>query len=252
MLDIQKYSDRWHTACYRLVVRLVLCIANSSLCLHCFTFPLQNSSAIPIIGAGSSVSANRSEPSLGINTALISNWSATSFTLDETGRSSIRPAERFRADRQGGMALSYGQSFSFSPSRIWTNEPLLDAKDFVHKGITATLDFSNPSTRAGLTGSASQSNGVFGRTFSPEQTNVARGVVDLDSPAPTFVLADRTTTIEPALNTEARPKDKEKGSDPVVEVPKDKDKYNRSSRLSSRQRQHGTAFRDSCLGSRPC
>ena len=60
------------------------------------------------------------------------------------------------------MALSYGQSFSFSPSRIWTNEPLLDAKDFVHKGITATLDFSNPSTRAGLTGSASQGNGVFG------------------------------------------------------------------------------------------
>ena len=123
------------------------------------------------------------------------------------------------------MALSYGQSFSFSPSRIWTNEPLLDAKDFVHKGMTATLDFSNPSARAGLTGSASQRNGVFGRTFSPEQTNVARGVVDLDSPAPTFVLADRTTTIEPALNTEARPKDKEKGSDPVVEVPKDKDKY---------------------------
>ena len=123
------------------------------------------------------------------------------------------------------MALSYGESFSFSPSRISTNEPLLDAKDFVHKGITATLDFSNPSTRTGLTGSASQRNGVFGRTFSPEQTNVARGVVDLDSPAPTFVLADRTTTIEPALNTEARPKDKEKGSDPVVEVPKDKDKY---------------------------
>ena len=186
--------------------------------LALLTFPLQNSSAIPIIGAGSS--ANRSEPSLGINTALISNWSATSFTLDEK-----RPAERFRADRQGGMALSYGQSFSFSPSRIWTNEPLLDAKDFVHKGITATLDFSNPSTRAGLTGSASQGNGVFGRTFSPEQTNVARGVVDLDSPAPTFVLADRTTTIEPALNTEARPKDKENGSDPVVEVPKDQDKY---------------------------
>lgn len=193
--------------------------------LALLTFPLQNSSAIPIIDAGSSVSANRSEPSLGINTALISNWSATSFTLDETGRSSIRPAERFRADRQGGMALSYGQSFSFSPSRIWTNEPLLDAKDFVHKGMTATLDFSNSSARAGLTGSASQRNGVFGRTFSPEQTNVARGVVDLDSPAPTFVLADRTTTIEPALNTEARPKDKEKGSDPVVEVPKDKDKY---------------------------
>jgi hypothetical protein len=69
--------------------------------LALLTFPLQNSSAIPIIGAGS-----RSEPSLGINTALISNWSATSFTLDETGRSSIRPAERFRADRQGGMAFS--------------------------------------------------------------------------------------------------------------------------------------------------
>ena len=224
MLDIQKYSDRWHTACYRLV-RLVLCIANSSLCLHCLHFHFKILQPSRLVGAGSSLSANRSEPSLGINTALISNWSATSFTLDETGRSSIRPAERFRADRQGGMALSYGQSFSFSPSRIWTNEPLLDAKDFVHKGITAALDFSNPSTRAGLTGSASQGNGAFGRTFSPEQTNVARGVVDLDSPAPTFVLADRTTAIEPPLNTEARPKDKEKGSDPVVEVPKDKDKY---------------------------
>jgi hypothetical protein len=191
------------------------------------TFSLQNSSAIPIIytvGAGSSVSANRSEPSLGINTALISNLSATSFTLDETGRSSIRPAERFRADRQGGMALSYGQSFSLSPSRTWTNESLLDAKDFVPKDITATLDFSNPGPQPGLTGSASQGNGTFGRTVTLEQTNVERGVVDLDSPAPTFVLTDQTITIEPALNTEARPKDNGKGSDPVVEVPKDKDK----------------------------
>ena len=192
--------------------------------LALLTFPLQNSSAIPIIGAGSS--ANRSEPSLGINTALISNWSATSFTLDETGRSSIRPAERFRADRQGGMALSYGESFSFSPSRIWTNEPLLDAKDFVYKGITATLDFSNPSTRAGLTGSASQGNGALGPTFSVERIKFPRRVVDRDSTAPTFVLADRTFTIEMALNNEVDPKDKEKSGDQVAEVAKDEDKYN--------------------------
>ena len=125
--------------------------------------PLQNSSAIPItytVEAGSSVSANRSEPSLGINTALMSRLSGTA------------------ADRQGGMAVSYGQSFSSSPSRISTNEPMLDAKDFVHKGIMATRDFSEPSTRAGLTGSASQGNDSFGRTFSLEQTNFARHVVD--------------------------------------------------------------------------
>lgn len=188
-------------------------------------FPLQDSSAIPIIytvDAGSSVSANRGEPSLGINTALISSLSGTTFPLDETGQSSIRPAGRFRADRQGGMALSYGQSFS--PSRISTNEPMLDAKNFVHKRIVATRDFSEPSTRAGLTGSASQSNGSFDGTFSLEQTNFARDVVDWNSPASTSVLADRTFTIEPDLNAEARPKDKEKSSDPVLEVPKDKNK----------------------------
>jgi hypothetical protein len=153
-------------------------------------FPLQDSSAIPIIytvDAGSSVSANRSEPSLGINTALISSLSGTTFPLDETGQSSIRPAGRFRADRQGSMAVSYGHSFSFSPSRISTNEPMLDAKNFVHKGIVATRDFSEPSTRAGLTGSASQSNGSFDRTFSLEQTNFAHDVVDWNSPASTSV-----------------------------------------------------------------
>jgi hypothetical protein len=168
-------------------------------------FPLQNSSAIPItytVEAGPSVSANRSEPSLGINTALMSSLSGTAFTVDETGQSSIRPAGRFRADRQGGMAVSYGQSFSSSPSRISTNEPMLDAKDFVHKGIMATRDFSEPGTRAGLTGSASQGNDSFGRTFSLEQANFARDVA----------------------NAEARPKDKEKSSDPVLEVPKDKNK----------------------------
>jgi hypothetical protein len=144
--------------------------------------------------------------------------------LDETGQSSIRPAGRFRADRQGSMAVSYGQSFSFSPSRISTNEPMLDAKNFVHKGIVATRDFSEPSTRAGLTGSASQSNGSFDGTFSLEQNEFARDVVDWNSPASTSVLADRTFTIEPDLNAEARPKDKEKSSDPVLEAPKDKNK----------------------------
>jgi hypothetical protein len=160
-------------------------------------FPLQNSSAIPITytleaGPSVSVSANRSEPSLGINTALMSSVSGTAFPLDETGQSSIRRAGRFRADRQGGMAVSYGQSFSSSPSRISTNEPMPDTKDFVHKGIMATRDFSEPSTRAGLTGSASQGNDSFGRTFSLEQTNFARDVVDWNSPASTSVLAGRT------------------------------------------------------------
>jgi hypothetical protein len=87
------------------------------------------------------------------------------------------------------MAVSYGQSFSSSPSRISTNEPMPDTKDFVHKGIMATRDFSEPSTRAGLTGSASQGNDSFGRTFSLEQTNFARDVVDWNSPASTSVLA---------------------------------------------------------------
>jgi hypothetical protein len=189
------------------------------------TFPFQDSSAIPIIyivDAGSSVSANRSEPSFGINTALISSLSGTTFPLDETGQSSKRSAERFRVNRQGSMAVSYGQSFSFSPSRISTNEPMLDAKNFVYKGIAATRDFSEPSTRAGLTGSASQSNGSFDRTFNLEQIDFARDVVDWNSPASTSVLADRTFTIELGLNAEARPKDKEKSSDPVLEVPKDK------------------------------
>ena len=125
--------------------KLVPLLASAGL----LAFPLQNSSAIPIsytVGAGSSVSVNRSEPSLGINAALISSLSGTSFTLDETGQSSIQPAGRFRVDRQGGMAVSYGQSFSFCPSRISTNEPTLDAKDLVHKGIMATLDFSNSGT----------------------------------------------------------------------------------------------------------
>ena len=229
MLEIQKYSDRWHTACYRLMVVLVLCIANSFLCLHLLgcLLPFQNSSAIPIIytvGAGSSVSANRSEPSLGINTALMTSLSGTSFTLDETGQSSIRPAERLRADRQRGMAVSSGESFSFNFPRISTDEPMLDARNFVHKDITATLDFSNSSTRAGLIGSASQGDGGFGRTVSIEQINYARGVLGWDSPAPTFVLPDPTIMIELALNAEAPPKDKENGSDPVVEVPKDKEK----------------------------
>jgi hypothetical protein len=122
-------------------------------------FPFHNSSAIPIIytvGDGSSVSANRIEPSLGINTALMTSLAGTSFTLDETGQSSIRPSGRFKADRQDGMAVSYGQSLSFVASRISTNEPMLDAKDFVHKGIVATLDFSEPSTRARSIGSTSQ------------------------------------------------------------------------------------------------
>ena len=210
------------------MVRLVLCMPNSYLLLASaglLAFPLQNSSAFPIIytvDAGPSVSANRSEPSLGINTALMFSLSGTAFTLDETGQSSIRPAGRFRADRQGGMDVSYGQSFSSSPSRISTNEPMLDAKDFGHKGIMATQDFSEPSTRAGLTGSASQGNGSFGRTFSLEQTNFARDVVDWNSPTSTFVLAGLTFTIELALNAEARPKDREKSSDPILEVPKDK------------------------------
>ena len=107
--------------------------------------PLQDSSAIPIIytvDASSSVSANRSEPSLGINTALISSSSGTTFPLDETGQSSIRPARRFSAYRQGSMAVSYGQSLSFGPSRISTNEPMLDAKNFVtqrHSGHARLL-----------------------------------------------------------------------------------------------------------------
>jgi hypothetical protein len=198
-------------------------------------FSLQNSSAIPIIytlGAGSSVSANRSEPSLGINIALMTSLSGTSFTLDETGQSSIRPAERFRADRQGGMALSYGQSFSFSPSRAWTNEPLLDAKNFVPRDITATLDFSNPGTRTGSTGSASDGDGGSDRTVSIEQISFARelpwyrqGVLDRDSPAPPFVLPDPTIMIELALNAEAPPKDKENGTDPVIEVSKNQEGY---------------------------
>lgn len=191
------------------------------------TFPFQNSSAIPIIytvGAGSSGSANRSEPSLGINAALMPNLSGTSFTLDETGQS-IRPAERLRADRQRGMAVSYGQSFSSNFPGISTDEPMLDARHFAHKDITATLDFSNPSTRAGLIGSASQGDDGFGRTVSMKQNNFARSVLDWVSPAPTSVLPDPTIVIELALNAEAPPKDKENGSYPVVELLKDQDKY---------------------------
>jgi hypothetical protein len=75
---------------------------------------------------------------------------------------------------------------------------MLDPNDFVRKDITATLDFSNPSTRAGLTGSASQGNGAVGRTSSVERIKFARRVVDWDSTAPTFLLADRTFTIEMA------------------------------------------------------
>ena len=101
---------------------------------------------------------------------------------------------------------------------------MLDAKNFVHKGIVATRDFSEPSTRAGLTGSASQSNGSFDRAFSLEQTNLARDVVDWNSPASTSVPAGRTFTIELDLNAEARPKDQEKSTDPILEVPKDKNK----------------------------
>jgi hypothetical protein len=189
-------------------------------------FPLQNSSAIPIIytvGTSSSVAANRSEPSLGINTALMSG---TTFSLDETRQSTMGPAERFRAGRQGGGAASYGESFSFNFSKIWPNEPMLDANDFVPKDMTDTLDFSNPSTRAGLDGSASQGNGALGPTFSVDQIKFARRAVDWDSTAPTFVLADRTFTIEMALNNEVDPKDKEKSGDQVAEVAKDEDKYN--------------------------
>jgi hypothetical protein len=199
------------------------------------TFPFHNSSAISIIytvGAGSSVSANRSEPSLGINIALMTSLSGTSFTLDETGQSSIRPAERLRADLQRGMAVSSGQSFSFNFPRISTDEPMLDARNFVHKDTTATLDFSNSSTRAGLIGSASDGDGGFGRRVSIEQISVARelpwyqqGVLGWDSPAPMFVLPDPTIMIELALNAEAPPKDKENGTDSVIEVPKNQDGY---------------------------
>jgi protein with PEP-CTERM/exosortase system signal len=122
------------------------------------------------------------------------------------------------------MAVSYGQSLSFVASRISTNEPMLDAKDFVHKGIVATLDFSEPSTRAGSIGSTSQGNGFFGHTSSLEQTNFASGVVNWPSPASTFVLADRTFTIELDLNAEAGPKDKEMSNNPIVEVSNDQNK----------------------------
>ena len=48
--------------------------------------------------------------------------------------------------------------------------------------------------------------------------------MDWNSPASTSVPAGRTFTIELDLNAEARPKDQEKSSDPILEVPKDKNK----------------------------
>ena len=110
---------------------------------------------------------------------------------------------------------------------------MLDARNFVHKDITATLDFTNSSARAELIDSASQGDGGFGRTVSIEQINFARGVLRWDSPAPTFVLPDPTIMIELALNAEAPPKDKENGSDPVVEVPQDQDQDKYSAPVSS-------------------
>jgi hypothetical protein len=217
-------------------------------------FPLQDSSAIPIIytvDAGSSVSANRSEPSLGINTALISSLSGTTFPLDETGQSSIRPAGRFRADRQGSMAVSYGHSFSFSPSRISTNEPMLDAKNFVHKGIVATRDFSEPSTRAGLTGSASQSNGSFDRTFSLEQTNFAHDVVDWNSPASTSVPAAAHLRSNWTSTLRHAPKIRRRAVIRYWRSQRQRQgEVRRSSRFSARQRQHRAAFRDIPFGFR--
>ena len=202
------------------MVVLVLCIANSFLCLHllgCLLFHFKILRLFRLSTQSALVPAVvQTEASLVL--------SGTSFTLDETGQS-IRPAERLRADRQRGMAVSYGQSFSFNFPGISTDEPMLDARHFAHKDITATLDFSNPSTRAGLIGSASQGDGGFGRTVSMKQNNFARGVLDWDSPAPTSVLPDPTIVIELALNAEAPPKDKENGSYPVVELPKDQDKY---------------------------
>ena len=96
------------------------------------TFPFQNSSAIPIIytvDTSSSVAANRSEPSLGINTALMSG---TTFSLDETRQSTMGHAERFRAGRQGGGAASYGERFSFNFSKIWPNEPMSESTPGVY------------------------------------------------------------------------------------------------------------------------
>ena len=74
------------------------------------------------LGAGSFVSANSTDPGLVISTSINPGVSGTSFNLDD------------------------GQSSTFSFFQIWTTETTFNADDTVPQPISATLDFTDPTT----------------------------------------------------------------------------------------------------------
>lgn len=75
------------------------------------------------VGSGSFVSANSTDPGLTINTAIDAGLSGKAFNLDDT------------------------QSTTFSFFKIWTTETSVNAgEDTVPKNISATLDFTDPTT----------------------------------------------------------------------------------------------------------
>lgn len=81
------------------------------------------------LGAGSFVSANSTDPGLTIETSIDAGLSGKTFGLDD------------------------GQSSTFSFFNIWTTESTVNAgEDTVPMNISATLDFTDPSTGATVKG----------------------------------------------------------------------------------------------------
>ncbi len=107
-----------------------------------FAFLASSSYAIPLtyeVGAGSSVTANTSDPGLLINTALDADLASVAFGLDD------------------------GDSYSFSFFKIWANEDWVNSDDLAPKAISAVLDFAVPSETATIGGSTvGVSVGVLG------------------------------------------------------------------------------------------
>ncbi len=115
------------------------------------------------IGAGSSVSANSSDPGLVINTSVLGSFANSAFQLDD------------------------GQSRTLNFFNIWTTEGAVNSDDRAPQAISATINFSNPITSGTVNGSTVGSTfGIAG--FYQE------GRVSWNGPT-TITLADRTFRI---------------------------------------------------------
>jgi hypothetical protein len=93
------------------------------------------------LGTGSFVSANSTDPGLTIETSIDAGVSGKTFALDD------------------------GQSTAFSFFKIWTTESTVNAgEDTVPMSISATLDFTDPSTGATVKGVTFGGFALFGLT----------------------------------------------------------------------------------------